>query len=658
MNDEKALAEYRRQLAAAVLECFAAHKASRPNEHYYAFALYDCDDAIGPSDSANTEEHFERRVAKLDNKSAPDVANYRWGSAEWCGECKQMDSLHAANDAFEALKAAVGEDDWATLRMEVYAAQIDALELAVKAGGFDGVTVHFTLSDSSDATWLMIESSARCNPPKLHEAFRAGVETMCRDEYANSLIRPTDVLRRYVAKYGFRSTPNYVPPDGDDGERVETPPDPEWEAAHDLVMRRIDEKTGSKTSRRYEYLPTSPAEDTTEDAPRKLTASPDPVYRSRMILDGKFYGPFDIPAYGIEAEFDEEGECPTVTGETMPLAFDPATGERVIPLATPPTINIQQCGWFLRWTERVTDATGQIQEVKAILQPTNELRELIFDIGHALGDEKYRPFRERWPELYADQPPQEPPAPRAMEDLLIVVHNRIVGPFSIPTLRKGHYPILIKHKDEYRVRIPVRRDPATGQGLIVLSRAMDFAEEGEDDGMVLALCWTEHTPPPGDPANWDETDACYSPLTAAERAETARLWMATKYTPYATLQALQDTPRLEGQFVVGMRLFGELRFVVSLDPEQLTNFRDEMDPKDDAVFTTNLAEAVVLDHAAAVRASVDYNLALMQEPRIMHGWIGKWAYLFEPLTPADAQRLINVLAWPMASAGEALTADA
>lgn len=179
-------AEVRRFVAAGARATYADLRAQNPGEQFYAFALYDCDDATGPQVSANSEQKFQELLARhrpsYEKQGRPfgprQEAVYRWGTAEWWYEAEGGEHFAPASALLEELSAAASERDaYPEFRAHAFAALTGALCELDREGVFgtgperDRVTVFASLSDSRDAWWLREESARLANPPAVYEAF-------------------------------------------------------------------------------------------------------------------------------------------------------------------------------------------------------------------------------------------------------------------------------------------------------------------------------------------------------------------------------------------------------------------------------------------------------------------------------------------------------
>ena len=185
-------AEVRRLVAAAAKKTIAELRAENPDENFYAFALYDSDDATGPEVSANSEEKFQelltRHRARYEKQGQRfglrEEANCRWGTAEWwheaCSDAKDFGPAYELlNSLADEARAAEASDRTAyhVFRAHAFAAMVGALRDLDREGAFgegaarEAVTVFASISDSADAGWLERESARLANPPEVFARF-------------------------------------------------------------------------------------------------------------------------------------------------------------------------------------------------------------------------------------------------------------------------------------------------------------------------------------------------------------------------------------------------------------------------------------------------------------------------------------------------------
>ncbi|MDG3004284.1 DUF4303 domain-containing protein [Paludisphaera mucosa] len=87
----------RRLLAESARRAFSKLREMRPNETFYAFALYTVDDAVVLSPSANTEEAYARVRSKYASSGkfteAGLLGNFRWSPYDWECDCVGVEAF-------------------------------------------------------------------------------------------------------------------------------------------------------------------------------------------------------------------------------------------------------------------------------------------------------------------------------------------------------------------------------------------------------------------------------------------------------------------------------------------------------------------------------------------------------------------------------------
>ncbi len=162
--------EIRELLKEGVRTTLTTLREQHPDEHFYAFALYDAEgENVAPS--ANSEEKYQARIARQKCADSDSRFMYRWGTAEWAYEALEYGPFEEARE----LLSQAPKDEWLEFQVQSYGASIFALkELA--AEGFFGtgefqITAYFSLSDDDPAAWLERESARRINPPAVFAKF-------------------------------------------------------------------------------------------------------------------------------------------------------------------------------------------------------------------------------------------------------------------------------------------------------------------------------------------------------------------------------------------------------------------------------------------------------------------------------------------------------
>jgi hypothetical protein len=181
--------EARRLIKDGAKAFFRELREKQPEQVFYAYAIYNDGDASGLNLAANSEQGYEKVLAKYRGdesfmKCLKDMGlefspyNYRWGFPEWvyCGGAKH---LQPADDLLEAVDRDDDEDPktYDEFKGQAFAAMVLALR-DFDSEGFFGtgperqkVTLLCSLSDSSDTAWLEHESAHFLNPPDVYESF-------------------------------------------------------------------------------------------------------------------------------------------------------------------------------------------------------------------------------------------------------------------------------------------------------------------------------------------------------------------------------------------------------------------------------------------------------------------------------------------------------
>jgi hypothetical protein len=185
----------RRRIKDACGQTFEAVRAARPGERFYAFALYTVDDAVGVVPSMNSEEAYQRAVAKeledLQNRKWLDshgidfeasiLGDQRWSPYDWAYDGEEADGFIAVNQLIN--KGGVGAYDesdaegFAKFKAGVLASMVLGLADAVTAGHFgsglegDSLTVFCSVAQSEEAIWFEDDSARRLNSPAVYRTF-------------------------------------------------------------------------------------------------------------------------------------------------------------------------------------------------------------------------------------------------------------------------------------------------------------------------------------------------------------------------------------------------------------------------------------------------------------------------------------------------------
>ncbi len=162
--------EVKRLLKEAVRQTLSTLRSEHPEEHFYAFALYDADgDCVCPS--TNSEENYQSVIGRKKCTDTDERFQYRWSTAEWGYEGVEYGPF----DQVRNLLSLAHYDDWTEFQAASFGTSILALQELAEEGFFgtgkSRMTVFFSLSDSGYAGWLELESARRINPPEIFVAF-------------------------------------------------------------------------------------------------------------------------------------------------------------------------------------------------------------------------------------------------------------------------------------------------------------------------------------------------------------------------------------------------------------------------------------------------------------------------------------------------------
>jgi len=95
----------RQRIAEASRQTFNAIRAAHQDDKFYVFAIYAADDAVGINPSMNSEQAYQRTVARktadeqhrqwLDSHGISFVdsllGDHRWSAYDWAHECEESD---------------------------------------------------------------------------------------------------------------------------------------------------------------------------------------------------------------------------------------------------------------------------------------------------------------------------------------------------------------------------------------------------------------------------------------------------------------------------------------------------------------------------------------------------------------------------------------
>lgn len=184
--------QLREMVRDAARPAFAAVRRRQPGERFYAFALQSLDDASGVYAHANTEEGYQRTLAKARARPWPVEERYqRWYWGEWDHQNIEVPSFRGVYEfiAKKGREETDSPDQWQKFRGVVFAAMVAALADLDEEGAFgrgaerEQVTLFCTVEDSWCNDWVEDESAARLNPREAYRGFaRAPVQMLSPDK--------------------------------------------------------------------------------------------------------------------------------------------------------------------------------------------------------------------------------------------------------------------------------------------------------------------------------------------------------------------------------------------------------------------------------------------------------------------------------------------
>jgi len=213
----------RQEIALATRRAFDAVRAARPDEEFYAFALYTVDDAVGVTPSSNSEQAYQRGVSRwmadephkqwLESRGISLesflLGDERWSPYQWEYECMESDGFHVVNELIN--NRGVGfydEDDlneFVKFKASVFASMVLALNDLNEQGYFgegsvrNSLTVFCSVADSECSIWLEEDSARRLNPPQVFQQFEAERIKWISDGSEARPPEPDDVEAAYVS---------------------------------------------------------------------------------------------------------------------------------------------------------------------------------------------------------------------------------------------------------------------------------------------------------------------------------------------------------------------------------------------------------------------------------------------------------------------------
>jgi len=185
----------RQRIVKAARQTFDAVRAAHRDEAFYVFALYTVDDAVGINPSMNSEQAYQRAVARetADDQhrkwleshgisfTASLLGDQRWSAFDWAYECAESNGFDAVNKLIN--NRGMGfydkEDPMGFVKFKagVFAAMVLALRDLDEQDHFgkgvarDSLTVFCTVPHSGCTEWFEQDTARRLNPPKVFQTF-------------------------------------------------------------------------------------------------------------------------------------------------------------------------------------------------------------------------------------------------------------------------------------------------------------------------------------------------------------------------------------------------------------------------------------------------------------------------------------------------------
>jgi hypothetical protein len=185
----------RERIADASRRSFDAVRAAHRGETFYAFALYTVDDAVGVNSSMNSEQAYQRAVAKHEADESHRtwlqshgisfkdslLGDHRWSAYDWAYECAESDGFDAVNELVN--NRGMGFFDrndsmgFASFKAGVFASMVLALRDLIEEGFFvkdnarESLTIFCSVPHSACTFWFEQDSARRLNPPEVFQRF-------------------------------------------------------------------------------------------------------------------------------------------------------------------------------------------------------------------------------------------------------------------------------------------------------------------------------------------------------------------------------------------------------------------------------------------------------------------------------------------------------
>ncbi|MEQ8789655.1 MAG: DUF4303 domain-containing protein [Pirellulaceae bacterium] len=213
----------RHRIAEASRQTFDAVRAAHLDETFYVFALYTVDGAVGINPSMNSEQAYQRAVAKqmadephrkwLESHGIAFadslLGDQRWSAYEWDYECAESDGFDAVNELINNRGMGFYDEDdpWGFVKFKagVFASMVFALRDLNRERYFgtaktrDSLTVFCSVPGSECTVWFEQDSARRLNPPSVFRTFASERINWIADGSDGSRPAPDDVQAIYLS---------------------------------------------------------------------------------------------------------------------------------------------------------------------------------------------------------------------------------------------------------------------------------------------------------------------------------------------------------------------------------------------------------------------------------------------------------------------------
>jgi len=172
------ITDFQREIAAAARTCFHNLRSSRPDEHFYAYALYTDSDAMTIVPSANSLEGLQETLRAMN--ATDDKPWITWGVEEWkyCAWntdgfneiCRKLRSDPVRSDG-------TADSNFDSFFFRVCSDMVAALKLLDEEGFFgsgearEQVVLFASINDDDRSDQFEDESARLLNPDTVYDRF-------------------------------------------------------------------------------------------------------------------------------------------------------------------------------------------------------------------------------------------------------------------------------------------------------------------------------------------------------------------------------------------------------------------------------------------------------------------------------------------------------